>query len=44
MALGLEKVELGPLDVTPDQMLIDAHADVLAQEAAGKPGKGDGDA
>lgn len=33
-ALGLERVELGPRNVTPDQMLLDAHADVVAQEAA----------
>jgi len=43
-ALGLERVELGPRNLTPDEMLADAHEDVLAQEAAGKPDKGDGDA
>ena len=43
LALGLERRTLD-VTMTPEQMLLDAHADVVAQEAAKDGQGGDGDA
>ena len=42
--LGLDRKSIDVTAMTPDEMLLDAHADVVAQEAAKDGQGGDGDA